>query len=74
MSLLLQSAPASHSVLASFCYKPFDAKVDWSLVAKASPCYMTVRAPLSKKILYKQFFLKIMWLIAVPPAVSEGLY
>lgn len=43
MSLFLQSAPASHSVLAVFCYKPFDAKVDWSLVAKASPCYMTVR-------------------------------
>ncbi|CAH8391411.1 unnamed protein product [Eruca vesicaria subsp. sativa] len=39
--LLAESAPASHSVLASFCYKPFDAKVDWSLVAKASPCYMT---------------------------------
>ncbi|CAF2233174.1 unnamed protein product [Brassica napus] len=38
---LAESAPASHSVLASFCYKPFDAKVDWSLVAKASPCYMT---------------------------------
>lgn len=42
MSLFLQSAPASHSVLAVFCHKPFDAKVDWSLVAKASPCYMTV--------------------------------
>uniref|UniRef100_A0A1J3IIE4 Putative vacuolar protein sorting-associated protein 13A n=1 Tax=Noccaea caerulescens TaxID=107243 RepID=A0A1J3IIE4_NOCCA len=39
--LLAESAPASHSVLAVFCYKPFDAKVDWSLVAKASPCYMT---------------------------------
>ncbi|EOA17894.1 hypothetical protein CARUB_v10006303mg [Capsella rubella] len=39
--LLAESAPASHSILAVFCYKPFDAKVDWSLVAKASPCYMT---------------------------------
>ncbi|VVA93348.1 unnamed protein product [Arabis nemorensis] len=39
--LLAESAPAAHSVLAVLCYKPFDAKVDWSLVAKASPCYMT---------------------------------
>ncbi|XP_010540792.1 PREDICTED: uncharacterized protein LOC104814451 [Tarenaya hassleriana] len=39
--LLAESAPAIHSLLAVFCYKPFDAKVDWSFVAKASPCYMT---------------------------------
>lgn len=63
MSLLLQSAPAPHSVLASFCYKPFDAKVDWSLVAKASPCYMTVRALSLTKFCLSSSNLKIMWLI-----------
>lgn len=37
-----QSATAYDSLVGVFCYKPFDAKVDWSIVAKASPCYMTV--------------------------------
>lgn len=39
---VLQSAAAHDSLVGVFCYKPFDTKVDWSLVAKASPCYMTV--------------------------------
>ncbi|KAJ4846821.1 hypothetical protein Tsubulata_004613 [Turnera subulata] len=39
--LLAQSATTSDSLVGVFCYKPFDAKVDWSMVAKASPCYMT---------------------------------
>ncbi|KAK4786568.1 hypothetical protein SAY86_010401 [Trapa natans] len=39
--LLAKSATASDSLVALFCYKPFDVKVDWSMVAKASPCYMT---------------------------------
>ncbi|XP_031385571.1 uncharacterized protein LOC116199374 isoform X2 [Punica granatum] len=38
--LLAKSATASDSLVALFCYKPFDANVDWSMVAKASPCYM----------------------------------
>lgn len=38
--LLAESATAYDSLVGVFCYKPFDAKVDWSLVAKASPCYM----------------------------------
>lgn len=38
----MQSASAYDSLVGTFCYKPFDAKVDWSLVAKASPCYVTV--------------------------------
>lgn len=37
-----QSATAYDSLVGVFCYKPFDAKVDWSIAAKASPCYMTV--------------------------------
>ncbi|XP_037495569.1 uncharacterized protein LOC105636609 isoform X2 [Jatropha curcas] len=39
--LLAESATASESLIGVFSYKPFDAKVDWSMVAKASPCYMT---------------------------------
>ncbi|KAK4844286.1 hypothetical protein QYF36_018501 [Acer negundo] len=39
--LLAESATATDSLVGVFCYKPFDVKVDWSLVAKASPCYMT---------------------------------
>lgn len=38
----MQSATTYDSLGGVFCYKPFDAKVDWSMVAKASPCYMTV--------------------------------
>ncbi|PPD75818.1 hypothetical protein GOBAR_DD27246 [Gossypium barbadense] len=39
--LLAESATTSDSLVGVFCYKPFDTKVDWSLVAKASPCYAT---------------------------------
>ncbi|KAK6251014.1 hypothetical protein SCA6_005019 [Theobroma cacao] len=39
--LLAESATSSDSLVGIFCYKPFDAKVDWSMVAKASPCYVT---------------------------------
>ena len=38
----MQSATAYDSLVGVFCYKPFDAKLDWSMVAKASPCYVTV--------------------------------
>lgn len=38
----MQSATASDSLVGVFCYKPFDVKLDWSMVAKASPCYVTV--------------------------------
>ncbi|KAL5551261.1 hypothetical protein UlMin_001437, partial [Ulmus minor] len=39
--LLAESATTYDSLLGVFCYKPFDVKVDWSMVAKASPCYVT---------------------------------
>ncbi|XP_042394059.1 uncharacterized protein LOC121984930 isoform X2 [Zingiber officinale] len=39
--LLAESATASDSLVGIFSYKPFDAQVDWSFVAKASPCYVT---------------------------------
>uniref|UniRef100_A0A2P2MGT2 Uncharacterized protein LOC105636609 n=3 Tax=Rhizophora mucronata TaxID=61149 RepID=A0A2P2MGT2_RHIMU len=39
--LLAESATAFDSLVGVFRYKPFDAKVDWSMFAKASPCYMT---------------------------------
>ncbi|KAI3710546.1 hypothetical protein L2E82_40329 [Cichorium intybus] len=39
--LLAESATSSDSLVGVFNYKPFDAKVDWSMVAKASPCYVT---------------------------------
>lgn len=39
--LLAESATVVDSLVGVFSYKPFDAEVDWSLVAKASPCYMT---------------------------------
>ncbi|KAK9984845.1 hypothetical protein SO802_034370 [Lithocarpus litseifolius] len=39
--LLTESATAYDSLVGVFCYKPFNSKVDWSMVAKASPCYMT---------------------------------
>ncbi|POO03120.1 Vacuolar protein sorting-associated protein [Trema orientale] len=39
--LLAESATTSDSLRGVFCYKPFDVNVDWSMVAKASPCYVT---------------------------------
>ncbi|CAA0838075.1 pleckstrin homology (PH) domain-containing protein [Striga hermonthica] len=39
--LLAVSETVSNSLVAAFCYKPLDVDVDWSLVAKASPCYVT---------------------------------
>lgn len=39
--LLAESATSYDSLVGVFNYKPFDEKVDWSMVAKASPCYMT---------------------------------
>nr|XP_027080056.1 uncharacterized protein LOC113703042 isoform X2 [Coffea arabica] len=39
--LLAESATGHDSLVGAFRYKPFDSKVDWSLVAKASPCYVT---------------------------------
>ncbi|XP_020979196.1 uncharacterized protein LOC107640015 [Arachis ipaensis] len=39
--LLAESATSCDSLVGAFYYKPFDDKVDWSMVAKASPCYMT---------------------------------
>ncbi|KAA8522113.1 hypothetical protein F0562_012573 [Nyssa sinensis] len=39
--LLAESASAYNSLVGVFCYKPFDVDVDWSMVAKASPCYVT---------------------------------
>lgn len=39
----MQSESATDSLVAVFSYKPLDADVDWSMVAKASPCYVTVR-------------------------------
>ncbi|KAI3918587.1 hypothetical protein MKX01_041907, partial [Papaver californicum] len=35
------SATVKDSLVGVFCFKPFDAELDWSLVVKASPCYMT---------------------------------
>lgn len=39
--LLAESATVADSLVGVFSYKPFDAQVDWSFVARASPCYMT---------------------------------
>ncbi|CAN1333900.1 Intermembrane lipid transfer protein VPS13 [Linum perenne] len=39
--LIAKSATSFDSLVGMFCYKPFDVKVDWSMVVKASPCYMT---------------------------------
>ncbi|KAJ4951540.1 hypothetical protein NE237_028372 [Protea cynaroides] len=38
--LLAESATMNDSLVGIFSYKPFDAQVDWTFVAKASPCYM----------------------------------
>lgn len=39
--LLAESATTYDSLTGVFYYKPFDVKVDWCMVAKASPCYVT---------------------------------
>nr|AFN89138.1 vacuolar protein sorting 13 [Mesembryanthemum crystallinum] len=41
LGLLAESATAHDSLVGTFVYKPIDVDVDWSMVAKASPCYMT---------------------------------
>jgi hypothetical protein len=40
-----QSASVVDSLVGIFSYKPFDEQLDWSLTAKASPCYITVSCP-----------------------------
>lgn len=39
--VLAASASAHDSLFGAFRYKPSDLKVDWSMVARASPCYVT---------------------------------
>ncbi|MQL82370.1 hypothetical protein Taro_014851 [Colocasia esculenta] len=39
--LLAESATIADSLVGIFSYKPFESELDWSFVAKASPCYMT---------------------------------
>ncbi|KAG9452487.1 hypothetical protein H6P81_005391 [Aristolochia fimbriata] len=39
--VLAESATGDNSLIGLFSYKPLDVEVDWSLVVKASPCYMT---------------------------------
>ncbi|XP_071692229.1 uncharacterized protein [Rutidosis leptorrhynchoides] len=39
--LLAESATSYDSLVGVFHYKPLNTKVDWSMVAKASPCYVT---------------------------------
>ncbi|XP_050141691.1 uncharacterized protein LOC126617690 [Malus sylvestris] len=39
--LLAESASTYDSLVGTFCYRPLNKNVDWSLVAKASPCYVT---------------------------------
>ncbi|KMT11750.1 hypothetical protein BVRB_5g105600 [Beta vulgaris subsp. vulgaris] len=39
--ILAESATAHDSLAGTFVYKPFDVEVDWSFIAKASPCYAT---------------------------------
>lgn len=51
---LMQSATSSDSLVGVFNYKPFDAKVDWSMVAKASPCYVTVSFIFIRYVLFKE--------------------
>ncbi|XP_057978559.1 uncharacterized protein LOC131164992 isoform X2 [Malania oleifera] len=38
--LIAESATAHDSLVGVFSYKPFDVNLDWSMVAKASPCYV----------------------------------
>lgn len=38
----MQSATVADSLVGVFSYRPFESELDWSFVAKASPCYMTV--------------------------------
>ncbi|KAJ4951539.1 hypothetical protein NE237_028371 [Protea cynaroides] len=47
--LLAESATMNDSLVGIFSYKRFDAQVDWSLVPKASSCYM-INDPVSPTI------------------------
>ncbi|XP_031502249.1 uncharacterized protein LOC116265643 [Nymphaea colorata] len=39
--LLAESADRYESLVAKFTYMPVDVQLDWSLIARASPCYVT---------------------------------
>ncbi|XP_047340944.1 uncharacterized protein LOC124944671 [Impatiens glandulifera] len=39
--LLAESGTAYDSLVGVFHYKPFNSELDWSMIAKASPCYIT---------------------------------
>lgn len=62
LSFFCQSAYAADSFVGAFTYKPFDAEVDWSFVAKASPCYMTVCYFDLGMVVVINYFLFIKWL------------
>lgn len=65
----LQSASVHDSLVGTFCFKPFDANVDWSLVAKASPCYVTVCFCYDKVITSSKVYL---FTDLISLAVSKG--
>ncbi|XP_022737877.1 uncharacterized protein LOC111290709 isoform X2 [Durio zibethinus] len=69
--LLAQSATTSDSLVGVFRYKPFDAKVDWSMVAKASPCYVTyLKDPLNEVIKFFESNTAVSQTIALETATA----
>ncbi|OMP08180.1 hypothetical protein COLO4_06705 [Corchorus olitorius] len=69
--LLAESATTSNSLVGVFHYKPFDAKVDWSMVAKASPCYVTyIKEPLDEVIKFFESNTAVSQTIALETAAA----
>ncbi|KAF6135502.1 hypothetical protein GIB67_015355 [Kingdonia uniflora] len=69
--LLAESAATDDSLVGVFSYKPFDAKVDWSLVARASPCYMTyMKDPIDQIIDFFQSNAAVSQTVALETAAA----
>ncbi|GKU95670.1 hypothetical protein SLEP1_g9001 [Rubroshorea leprosula] len=69
--LLAESATTSDSLVGVFCYKPFDAQVDWSMAVKASPCYVTyLKDPINEIIKFFESSTAVSQTIALETAAA----
>jgi hypothetical protein len=59
---MYQSANVVDSFVGIFSYKPFDEQLDWSLTAKASPCYITVSFSFYTLLCMHFFYSFMIWL------------
>ncbi|XP_047340404.1 uncharacterized protein LOC124943990 [Impatiens glandulifera] len=67
--LLAKSGTAYDSLVGVFHYKPLNSKLDWSMIAKASPCYITyLKEPIDRIISFFESTTVVSQAVAVETA------